>query len=123
MAKDLQTSAVAKLLPASMTGADMNAICSNAWMSAVRRTIFAHQSKKPEHTRRRLTNGARKDKEHGDHVDDDDGDDESKSGQLTADDVIVELGDFVQAAGEFVPSVSAKDMEYFIRLKASFSAA
>lgn len=47
----------------------------------------------------------------------------TKPDVLTADNVIVNLTDFMIAAANFVPSVSKKDMDYFTKLKASFSVA
>lgn len=115
MEPGLQQSAIAKILPGSMTGADMYSICSNAWLSAVRRTIYGHQNGQSNGNGK--SNGIPKilDGHGGEHADA-----ESES-QLTAADVIVRMTDFVESSGNFVPSVSAKDMEYFIRLKASFS--
>lgn len=85
------------MLPDSMTGADMYSICSNAWLSAVRRTIHSHEQTQTS--------------------------DHPAASELTAANVLVNAADFTTAAGNFVPSVSAKDMEYFIKLKASFSVA
>lgn len=35
--------------------------------------------------------------------------------------VVVNLNDFKQAASNFVPSISKKDLDYFNKLKANFS--
>lgn len=75
-----------------MTGADIYSICSNAWLSAVRRTILEHQQE----------NGT---------VDD----------NLSSDDVIVNLNDFRMATMKFVPSINKRDMEYFNKLRANYS--
>lgn len=40
--KGLEIAAIAEMLTEDMTGADLYSICSNAWLSAVRRTINAH---------------------------------------------------------------------------------
>lgn len=40
---DLSIRSIAELLKEDMTGADIYSICSNAWLSAVRRTILEHQ--------------------------------------------------------------------------------
>lgn len=45
----------------------------------------------------------------------------TKDDSLKADDVKVNLEDFKSALQKFVPSINAKDMEYFNRLKSSFS--
>lgn len=37
--KTLTKKAIAEMLTKDMTGADLYSICSNAWLSAVRRTI------------------------------------------------------------------------------------
>lgn len=75
-----------------MTGADIYSICSNAWLSAVRRTILQHQ--RSDNT-----------------VDD----------SLNSDDVIVNLDDFKTATLKFVPSINKRDMEYFNKLRANYS--
>lgn len=115
MEPGLQQTAIAKLLPDSMTGADMYSICSNAWLSAVRRTIHGHQQGLSNGFAKSNGTGKTPVKQAVEMADD-----ESES-QLTAADVIVQLADFVESAGNFVPSVSAKDMEYFIRLKETYS--
>lgn len=94
MEPSLSKTAIAKLLPDSMTGADMYSICSNAWLSAVRRTIHRYEA-----------------------------DRQPEDAEVTAEQVIVTLADFKLASGNFVPSVSVKDMQYFTKLKASFSVA
>lgn len=42
--KSVTIEAIADLLVDDMTGADLYSICSNAWLSAVRRTITNHQN-------------------------------------------------------------------------------
>lgn len=37
--KDVNLERIAGLLPPNVTGADLYAVCSNAWFSAVRKTI------------------------------------------------------------------------------------
>lgn len=92
LAPNLTIEKIAKLMKQEMTGADIYSICSNAWLSAVRRLITAHQSNEQE-----------SDKE------------------LTAKDVIVELDDFRVALSNFVPSINKKDMEYFKNLRKSYA--
>lgn len=46
LAEHLTIESIADLLNADMTGADLYSICSNAWLSAVRRTITQHKTGK-----------------------------------------------------------------------------
>lgn len=78
-----------------MTGADIYSVCSNAWLSAVRRTILVYQSKQEDAN---------------DDID-----------EINATDVLVNLDDFRTAIGNFVPSINPKDMEYFKSLRATYS--
>ncbi|KMY92882.1 peroxisome assembly factor 2 isoform X1 [Drosophila simulans] len=82
---------IAERLKSEMSGADLYSICSNAWLSAVRRTIDGHLS------------GTIAEKE------------------LVPENVIVQVEDFTKSFNKFVPSISAKDLEYFNNLKASYS--
>ncbi|XP_031632142.1 peroxisome assembly factor 2 [Contarinia nasturtii] len=84
----LTINSIAELLKQDMTGADIYSICSNAWLNAVRRCITAYKTVEDE-----------------------------KNITLTADDVHVGLDDFHKAISKFVPSISKKDMEYFMGLK------
>lgn len=77
-----------------MTGADIYSVCSNAWLSAVRRSILAYQTKQDA----------------GEEI-----------AELNATDVLVNLDDFRVAIGNFVPSINQKDMEYFKGLRATYS--
>lgn len=112
MDENLSIRSIAELLKDDMTGADIYSICSNAWLSAVRRTIIEHQEGdlthllKPEYPSIYF------------HfcLPDDSADEE-----LTSDDVIVELGDFKAATLKFVPSINKSDMEYFNKLRANYS--
>lgn len=85
---------IADHLKQDMTGADIYSVCSNAWLSAVRRCITEHMT--------------------------DESDDNVK---LSADDVHVNLADFRKAISMFVPSINKKDMEYFNSLKTTYGAA
>lgn len=40
---------------------------------------------------------------------------------LVAENVVVNIDDFKQAASNFVPSISKKDIDYFNKLKSNFS--
>ncbi|XP_017027929.1 peroxisomal ATPase PEX6 isoform X1 [Drosophila kikkawai] len=82
---------IAERLKSEMSGADLYSICSNAWLSAVRRIIDKHLS------------GAITDAE------------------LQPENVVVESEDFTRSFNKFVPSISAKDLEYFNNLKATYS--
>jgi len=82
---------IAERLKSEMSGADLYSICSNAWLSAVRRTIDKHLS------------GAITERE------------------LVPENVIVEAEDFTKSFNKFVPSISAKDLEYFNNLKTTYS--
>lgn len=46
LAEHLDIKSIADLLKADMTGADLYSICSNAWLSAVRRTIVNQKTGK-----------------------------------------------------------------------------
>lgn len=102
LAKGLSISKIADLLTQDMTGADIYSICSNAWLSAVRRLISSHAQKNET-----KISFYRELKE--DH-------------SLTAADVIVELNDFREAIKKFVPSINPKDMVYFNNLRSTYSA-
>lgn len=47
----LSIDSIADLLVDDMTGADIYSICSNAWLSAVRRTIISHHDGKIQNIR------------------------------------------------------------------------
>ncbi|XP_023031698.1 peroxisome assembly factor 2 isoform X2 [Drosophila willistoni] len=91
MAPNVDIAEIAQNLKSEMSGADLYSICSNAWLSAVRRTIDKHLS------------GELSDKD------------------LRPDNVIVESQDFSKSFQKFVPSISNKDLEYFNNLKATYS--
>lgn len=82
---------IAGKLKGEMSGADLYSICSNAWLSAVRRTIDRH------------LNG---------ELDED---------ELVPENVIVEPEDFNKSFKKFIPSISRQDLDYFNKLKASYS--
>lgn len=105
----LNRTTIAGLLPASMTGADMYSICSNAWLSAVRRTIGSYESARRGRTKSVTPSSSVLAANDGCEP------------ELGAGDVIVYQADFEAAVRNFVPSVSEKDMAYFTKLKASYS--
>ncbi|XP_055603194.1 uncharacterized protein LOC129751616 isoform X2 [Uranotaenia lowii] len=89
---DLTLRKIAECLKQDMTGADMYSICSNAWLSAVRRAIRSATTKE-------------------ENVDD----------TLGPESVVVNESDFKAAMKKFIPSISPSDMEYFNRLRSNFS--
>lgn len=91
LAKEVDLMQIADHLKNEMSGADLYSICSNAWLSAVRRTIKNH-----------VSNGLAAD-------------------ELTAENIIVESEDFATSFNKFVPSISQTDLEYFKNLKESYS--
>ncbi|XP_053670000.1 uncharacterized protein LOC128720360 [Anopheles nili] len=91
LAENLTLRKIAESLTQDMTGADMYSICSNAWLSAVRRTV--------------------KEAIAGDAIDE----------GLNANQVIVGEDDFREAIKKFIPSISPSDMAYFNQLKGNFS--
>lgn len=91
LAKEVDLTQIAEQLKSEMSGADLYSICSNAWLSAVRRTIKNH-----------VSNGLAAD-------------------ELTSENIIVESEDFATSFKKFVPSISQTDLEYFKNLKESYS--
>lgn len=88
--KDLTTRKIAELIQPNVTGADLYSICSNAWLSAVRKQV--------------------KKREDGKVTDD----------EMTAERISVGLEDFKKSMSQFVSSLNQVDMEYFQTLKSSF---
>ena len=91
MKKDLTMEKIVELIPMDVTGADLYSVCSNAWMSAVRRQIEKFNSGKIE-------------------VDD-----------MKSENMVVNLDDFKKSLKKFVPSLVQTDMAYFNNLKANYS--
>ncbi|XP_037946284.1 peroxisome biogenesis protein 6-like isoform X1 [Teleopsis dalmanni] len=91
LSNDFNVDDIAERLKGDMSGADLYSVCSNAWLSAVRRTIDKHLK--------------------GD----------IKTANLVAENVVVEMDDFVKSFGKFIPSISKQDLEYFNQLKSSYS--
>ena len=84
--KDVSTKKIAELIEADVTGADLYSICSNAWLSAVRKHVQNFES--------------------GKFKDDD----------MLAEKVFVGLEDFKKSMTIFVSSLNQVDMEYFKKL-------
>uniref|UniRef100_A0A1B0BE70 Peroxisomal ATPase PEX6 n=1 Tax=Glossina palpalis gambiensis TaxID=67801 RepID=A0A1B0BE70_9MUSC len=82
---------IAEQLKGDMSGADLYSICSNAWLSAVRRTIEKHSQGK------------------------------LKDEDLVAQNIVVEVEDFMKSFFKFIPSISKQDLEYFNKLKAQYN--
>ncbi|XP_055541680.1 peroxisomal ATPase PEX6 [Wyeomyia smithii] len=91
LANDLTLRKIAEGLKLDMTGADLYSICSNAWLSAVRRAI------------RRASK------------------DENSDDGIGPEHVIVNESDFKAAMKKFIPSINPADMEYFTRLRTNYS--
>ncbi|CAD7012178.1 peroxisome assembly factor 2 isoform X2 [Ceratitis capitata] len=91
LAESLNLNDIAEQLKGDMSGADLYSICSNAWLSAVRRTVDSHH---------KVGSGTE---------------------QLAAENVLVELEDFTKSFNKFVPSISKNDLDYFNQLKSSYS--
>lgn len=111
LSKNISMQSIADKLDGEMSGADLYSICSNAWLSAVRRTI--DESSKGKlikitcnifHYKTNLFLIGKLDAK-----------------ELTADRVLVELEDFTKSFGKFTPSISRSDLEYFNKLKISYS--
>lgn len=90
----LTINTIADHLKQDMTGADIYSVCSNAWLTAVRRCITEHMANENDN-----------------------------DVKLTADDVRVSLADFRKSISMFVPSINKKDMEYFNGLKSTYGLA
>lgn len=88
--KDLTTKKIAELIQPDVTGADLYSICSNAWLSAVRKHVKKYEDGK---------------------CNDDD---------MTADKISVGMEDFKRSMTQFVSSLNQVDMEYFKKLQSSF---
>ncbi|KAM7341795.1 peroxisomal biogenesis factor 6 isoform 2-T2 [Cochliomyia hominivorax] len=91
LANNCNMQEIAEKLKGEMSGADLYSICSNAWLSAVRRIIDRHLKG---------------------HLKDED---------LVPDNIVVEIEDFTKSFGKFVPSISRHDLDYFNKLKSSYS--
>lgn len=81
---------IAELVKCDVTGADLYSICSNAWLSAVRKQVKAFEAGK------------------------------CKEEQMNAEKVNVGMDDFKKSMDKFVSSLNQVDMEYFKKLQASF---
>ncbi|XP_018796520.1 PREDICTED: peroxisome assembly factor 2 isoform X1 [Bactrocera latifrons] len=90
LVKNLNLNDIAEYLKGEMSGADLYSICSNAWLSAVRRTVDNHLKEN------------------------------ISTEILAADKVLVEMDDFTKSYSKFVPSISKTDLDYFNQLKSSY---
>lgn len=112
----LQLEDVVDLLHLDLTGADMYSVCSNAWLVAVRRLVAESKKGKSKEciieSRGFILMIVVILVSEGTQVD---------TSSLKSGDVLVKVVDFEAALEKFVPSISAKDMEYFHKLRTSFS--
>lgn len=90
MKRDLSTKKIAELIQPDVTGADLYSICSNAWLSAVRKHVKKFEDGK------------------------------FSEADMTADNISVGLEDFKKSMSMFVSSLNQVDMEYFKKLQGSF---
>lgn len=88
--KDITTRKIAELIQPDVTGADLYSICSNAWLSAVRKRVKKFEDEK------------------------------CQKDEMTADKITVGLEDFKKSMSQFVSSLNQVDMEYFKKLQSSF---
>ncbi|GBG82844.1 hypothetical protein CBR_g36373 [Chara braunii] len=88
-------SAIAQRCPPNFTGADLYALCADAWMQAVKRKVDCKMSDSEEHA-----------DESGDNDDEDD--------------VVVKMVDFKKAQSELTPSLSMKELERYNHLRTQF---
>lgn len=88
--KDVTTKKIAELIQQDVTGADLYSICSNAWLSAVRKQVKKFEAGK------------------------------CQKEEMTADKITVGLEDFKKSMTQFVSSLNQIDMEYFKKLQNSF---
>lgn len=88
--KDITTRKIAELIQPDVTGADLYSICSNAWLSAVRKRVKKFEEEK------------------------------CTKDEMTADKITVGLEDFKKSMSQFVSSLNQVDMEYFKKLQSSF---
>lgn len=89
--KELSSKKIAELVTMDVTGADLYSVCSNAWLSAVRRQIHKFNDNKV------------------------------KEDEVISDNVTVNLDDFKKSLTQFVPSLNQVDMAYFKKLESSYS--
>ncbi|KAJ5967501.1 hypothetical protein N7501_003749 [Penicillium viridicatum] len=103
---DVSLNRVAEQLPLTYTGADLYALCSDAMLKAITRKATAVDEKI-----KTLPNGPVSTAWFFDHL-------------ATKEDVnvMVTEEDFLSAQGELVPSVSAKELEHFERIRQTFEA-
>ncbi|XP_078433123.1 peroxin 6 [Wolffia australiana] len=87
---NVSLSTIAKRCPPNFTGADMYALCTDAWFHAAKRKVSPHLSGSSEGV-----------------ADDPDA-------------VIVEIDDFIQALGELTPSLSMAELRKYEQLRSQF---
>ncbi|MQL74644.1 hypothetical protein Taro_006998 [Colocasia esculenta] len=87
---NVSLSSIAKKCPPNFTGADMYALCTDAWFHAAKRKVLSHSA------------------------------DSSSGINDDPDSVIVELLDFVKALGELAPSLSIAELRKYEQLRYQF---
>ncbi|KAE8390960.1 AAA-domain-containing protein [Aspergillus alliaceus] len=104
LAPEVSLSRVAEQLPLTYTGADLYALCSDAMLKAITRKATAVEEKIKQLPGEPVSTAY-----FFDHL-------------ATPEDVAVTVAeeDFIQAQDELVPSVSAKELEHFERIRQSF---
>lgn len=88
--RDLSTKKIAELIQTDVTGADLYSICSNAWLSAVRKHVKKFEEGKVS------------------------------DAQMSAEKISVGLEDFKKSMAVFVSSLNQVEMEYFNKLQGTF---
>mmetsp|Transcript_19890 Transcript_19890/g.32620 ORF Transcript_19890/g.32620 Transcript_19890/m.32620 type:complete len:158 (-) Transcript_19890:440-913(-) len=97
MAKDVDLKAMVEGCPMGLTGADLYALCSSAWMASAKRTIAMCRGRTQS----------------------DEGNDE-ESFDWSGVEVEVSNEDFKEARSRLVPSVSDEEMKYYKRIQNQF---
>lgn len=88
--KDVSLETVARMCPATFTGADMYALCADAWMGSVKRKVYSEQA------------------------------DIEANGSLCSEAIVVNHEDFVEALRELTPSLSEVELGRYERLRSQF---
>lgn len=108
---------IAEIMKHDMTGADIYSICSNAWLSAVRRTV----SEFTKNNGQNIKDGNKAENINKNEDENENENDTDKTESISANDVYVSLEDFHAALQKFVPTISKKDMLYYDELRSSYS--
>jgi peroxin-6 len=93
---------VARRVPQRFTGADMYALCADAWMRAAKRLVLQSSSSSPSASSSSIAAAS------------------SSSVPAAAAAVVVIGDDFLSALAELTPSLTDKDVAHYLRLRQSF---